>query len=56
MLFSIPGSKLKKVEDHMKIIVAVRDRNAKAAKTLMEEHILRSANEIISLLKSLPRK
>ena len=56
MLFSIPGNRLKNVDDHRKIIAAVKDRDPEAAKALMEKHILRSANEVTSLLKSLPKK
>ena len=54
--FMLSTNRLKNGEDHRKIIEAVRERDAKLAKTLMEEHILRNANEIISILRSLPRK
>lgn len=55
IMLSIQGTRNKGIQEHKKIIDAVKKRDPNLAKKFMEEHILRASNELITILNSLPR-
>lgn len=56
IMLSIPGTRNKSIEDHRKIIEAVKERKPYLAKKFMEEHILEASNKFIDILESLPKQ